>query len=416
MLIQTWFRQVAFAITCALFTIFNVRLILRPFQASHLASRANLIDLERAVQLEPSNAEYHDRLGQLLIYRGEDPEAAVSQYQVAVRLNHYVARYWLDLANAYLVTGRTSEQRDSLENAVLADPTTPDVAWQAANFFLLQGDREKALHNFRVVLANDPSRVDQTLQLCWRTTANVKELLDEAIPERPEVYFSLLHLLIQRQDTAAVKTVWNRLTSLKQSFPIQLAFPYFHFLLSEREVGAAERAWRELASLNRSLTNYLPSPRNLAVNGGFEEKILDGGFDWLYFPSPHVRVASDTSQFYSGTRSLSITFEGQNPSDAGIAQFIPVKPNTKYAFTAAYRTEEIMSASGPRFSIADAYTNTSYVLTEDFLGTSSWRLQQAEFQTGPNTDLVLLKLARQPAEPLIQGKMWIDDIQLVETQ
>ena len=43
--------------------------------------------------------------------------------------------------------------------------------------------------------------------------------------------------------------------------------------------------------------------------------------------------------------------------DAGIFQFIPVKPNTDYEFTAQYRAEELDTASGPRFSITDPYSD-----------------------------------------------------------
>ena len=71
----------------------------------------------------------------------------------------------------------------------------------------------------------------------------------------------------------------------------------------------------------------------------------------------------------------------------GISQFIPVKPNTDYEFSADSKTEDIESASGPRFAIVDAYTNHSYVLTDDLLGTNPWHLQQARFHTGPNTNL-----------------------------
>ena len=63
----------------------------------------------------------------------------------------------------------------------------------------------------------------------------------------------------------------------------------------------------------------------------------------------------------------------------------------------------------------DAYTNHSYVLTDDTLGTTPWRRQQARFQTGPNTNLLLLKIVRDPPGPLIRGKFWIDDVRLVET-
>ncbi|HEY3619899.1 MAG TPA: hypothetical protein VGK96_24075, partial [Candidatus Sulfotelmatobacter sp.] len=101
--------------------------------------------------------------------------------------------------------------------------------------------------------------------------------------------------------------------------------------------------------------------------------------------------------------------------DAGIAQLIPVKPDTDYEFSAESRTQDIDSASGPRFSITDAYTNGSYVLTDDMLGTNPWHKQQARFRTGPTTHLLLLKVVRQPAVPLIRGKLWIDDVRLVQT-
>ena len=96
---------------------------------------------------------------------------------------------------------------------------------------------------------------------------------------------------------------------------------------------------------------------------------------------------------------------GEMPRKSGIVQFIPVKPNTEYEFSAECRTEDIDTASGPRFAIMDAYTNSSYVLTDDTLGTTPWRLQQARFQTGPNTNLLLLKIVREPAAPLIRGKL-----------
>ena len=407
-------RQFSFAAACIVFAGLYLHLALRPYSASRLATIPTKDNLEKAIRLEPTNAEYRELLGRYLAFSEQNLDGGISSYRAAVDLNPYVARYWLDLASAYQVANRTSEQGESLERAVQGDPTTPHVAWEAANFFLVQGDREKALHHFRVVLANDPEKVDAALRLCWRATGDENQILNQALPGRPDLYFSFLRLLIHNQETAAAKNVWDRLVALNQAFSLQLAFPYFQFLLAQHEVEAAQDAWRQMASLNRSLLSYLPSRENLIVNGGFEDNVLNGGFDWSYLSNPHVALAVDTSEFHSGTRSLSITFDGQNPPDAGIYQFIPVKPNTEYEFSAAYRTAELVTASGPRFAIADAYTNASYVLTDDSMGTNPWRLQQARFQSGPNTKLVLLKIAREPARPLIRGKFWIDDLKLVE--
>jgi hypothetical protein len=407
-------RAFSFAAVCLILVGLYLHLVLRPYRASRLVAIPDLPNLQEAIRLEPSNAEYRELLGRSLALSAANLNDAISNYRTAVHLNPYVARYWLDLAGAYQVAGRTSEQEQSVEQAVEADPTTPHVAWEAANFFLVQGDQERALHNFRVVLANDPEAVDSVLQLCWRATGDANQILDQALPRRPDLYLSFLRLLVSKQEVAAAENVWSHLIGLQQTFPTNLAFPYFRLLIAKQEVAAAQAAWQQLASVNPSLQAYLPSRENLIVNGGFEENMLNGGFDWWVESNPHATLAIDTGQFYGGTRSLSVTFDGQNPPDAGIVQFIPVRPNTEYEFSAECRTEELETASGTRFAITDAYTNAPYVLTDDSLGTNPWRLQKARFQTGPDTHLLLLKIARQPAAPLIRGKLWIDDLQLVE--
>jgi tetratricopeptide (TPR) repeat protein len=409
-------RRFSFAAACFMVVALYLQFALRAYLASHLAATPDLSNLNKATRLEPSNAEYRELLGRNLALSGASLDEAISDYRTAVHLDPYEARYWLDLAGAYQVAGLISEQEQSVEHAVEADPTTPHVAWEAANFFLVQGDQERALRNFRVVLANDPEAVDSALQLCWRATGDANQMLDRALPRRPDLYLSFLRLLISKQEVAAAENVWNHLIALNQEFSTKLAFPYFRFLIAKREVAAAETAWQQLAKVDPSLQPYLPSRENLIINGRFEENVLNGGFDWWYESNPHAALAIDTSEFYGGTRSLSVTFDGLNPADAGILQFVVVKPNTVYEFSAQSRTEDIESASGPRFAIVDAYTNTSYVLTDDLLGTNPWRVQHARFQTGLNTNLVLLKIVRQPGAPLIRGKLWIDDLRLVEKQ
>lgn len=382
--------------------------------AARVAAVPDVPNLQRAIRLEPADAEYRELLGRNLALSPASLDEAIANYRSAVHLNPYDARSWLDLAGAYQIAGRTAEQAESVERAVEADPNTPHVAWEAANFFLIQGDQEKALRYFGVVMANDPQLVDAALQICWRATGDANQIVTQVLPRRPDLYLSFLHLLIARQEVAAAESVWEHLIALNQEFSPKLAFPYFRLLLAKQEVAAAQTAWQQAASVNRSLQAYLPSRQNLVVNGGFEENILNGGFDWWYQSNPHAAVAIDTSEFSGGTRSLLITFDGQSADDPGIFQFVPVKPNSQYEFSAQYRSEELDTASGPRFSIADAYTGTSYVLTDDILGTNPWHPEQAQFHTGPNTKLVLLKIVREPANPLIRGKLWIDELKLVE--
>ncbi|MHB8218124.1 MAG: carbohydrate binding domain-containing protein [Candidatus Sulfotelmatobacter sp.] len=414
--LRSTLRKFCFAGACFIVAGLYLLFTGRAYSAAHAAANPTLLNIQRAIQLEPSNAEYRELLGRNLALSGASLDEAISDYRTAVRLNPYESRYWLDLASAYQVAGRIDEEEQAVEHAVDADPTTPHVAAEAANFFLLQGNLEGALRHFRTVLANDPELVNPTLQLCWRVTGDANQIFDRALPRRLDLYSSFLQLLVSKQEVAAAENAWERLIGLQQIFPTKLAVSYFRLLLAKQEVAAAQTAWQQLAYVDEAIRPYLPSRENLIVNGGFEENLLNGGFDWWYESTPHAALAIDTDQFYQGTRSLSVTFDGRSVSEARISQFIPVKPDTDYEFNAESKTQDIDSASGPRFAIVDAYTNVSYVLTDDLLGTNPWHLQQARFHTGPKTNLLFLRIVRQPAAPLIRGKLWIDDVRLVEKQ
>ena len=412
--LRSAFRSFCFAGACLIVIGMYLSLTARAYFAAHLAAKPDLSNLQRAARLEPSNAEYRALLGRNFVLSGATLDEAISNYRTAVHLNPYEAHYWLDLAGAYQIAGQADEQAQSVEHAVEADPTTPHVAWEAANFFLIQGNLGKALPYFRTVLANDPAAVNPALQLCWRATGDANQMFDYALPRRADLYLSFLHFLVSEQEVAPAENAWDHLIGLQQAFPPSLSFPYFRLLIAKQEVSAAKNAWQQLAQVDQEIQAYLPSRENLIVNGGFEENLLNGGFDWWYEANPHAALAIDTDQFYGGTRSLSVTFDGRNAADAGIAQFIPVKPSTDYEFSVESRTQDIDSASGPRFVIADAYTNTSYLVTDDLLGTNPWHKQQAQFHTGPSTNLLFLKIIRQPTAPLIRGKLWIDDVRLAE--
>ncbi len=407
-------RRLAFAGLSFLFAAVYLTFAARAFWAAHLATRPDEPDIQKAIRLEPLNSEYPAVLARNLALSVATLDDAIANFRLAVKLNPYNSSYWLDLAGAYQLTGDTDQQAEAVQRAAAADPMTPHVAWQAANFFLLQGDVSKSLPYFHTVLANDPDATDSALQLCWRASGDANQIFDHALPQRPDLYLSFLRLLVAKQEIAAADIAWDHLIGLHQAFPARPALPYFRLLLAKQQVTSAVTAWRQLAQLDEQIRPYLPSPDNLVVNGGFEENLLNGGFDWWYDPNPNAKLAIDTNNFFSGTRSLSVTFNGRNAADAGITQFIPVKPDTDYEFSAQSKTQDIDSASGPRFAIADAYTLSAYALTDDLLGSNPWHKQKARFHTGPTTNLIFLKITRDPPGPLVRGRLWVDDLRLTE--
>ncbi len=90
------------------------------------------------------------------------------------------------------------------------------------------------------------------------------------------------------------------------------------------------------------------------MNGDFESEPLDGGLDWRVMPMQGVEAATDSSIFYSGTRSLEIRFfDAGNIFYRHVLQFVPVRPNARYRFTAYLRAAGITTDSGLFLQIQD---------------------------------------------------------------
>lgn len=366
-------------------------------------------NLSAAVSLEPGNAEYEHLLGAVYFFGREDPARALEHYRQAAALNPHVARYFLELAGVYHWQSRSEEEKQSLERAVLLDPKTPDVAWEAANFYLTQGDTVAALRQFRIVVENTSAQATTALDLAWRASHDIQQILQYAADSNPRAHLLLLQLMIDRKERDAARQVWDHLWAINTPFKPQDAFPYFQFLVDQNQTAEAREVWERLSEAYPALKPYKPAPGNLVVNSGFEEEMLNGGFDWRYASSPQVAVSIDTLTFHSGERALSLRYLGSS-ADAGIFQYIPVQPGTRYLLTVYVKAETVNSASGPRLAIVDARKGSTLLLTDDIVGSSGWRPVRGEFTTGPDTTLAQFKILRQPSEPAIRGQIWIDDV------
>jgi len=383
--------------------------------SSFFAGRVELSSLRVATRLDSTNADYFDRLGRGYMLVARDPGAAAAAYREAVHLNPHSARYWFDLANAYEILGDERARAGALEHAVQADPTTPDVAWEAGNLYLVQGQTDKALREFRVVLASASYQGDAAMQLCWRIDPDVDALLQNVVPNRAGAYVSFLYVLMQKQQSAGAAKVWSALMAAHESFELRILFDYIRYLVAGQDVEQARLAWQQAAAL-LGLDSYLPSRSNLIVNGDFSLNVLNGGFDWQYRKQDAVTLALDPSDFHGGHRSLSITFHGPGVSDAGILQIIPVRPQTTYDFTGYYKTSDLEGAGGPHFTIQDVYSENILFESAELRDASFWKSVNGEFTTGPDTKLVFLHVQRLPADNAIRGKLWIDDFHLVPKQ
>jgi tetratricopeptide (TPR) repeat protein len=404
-------RKLFSAIVLTLAALYTL-LAAREFVASWLGNHAQLKSLSRAAGLDQGNAEYRDHLGRYYDLVMHDPAGALPYYRAAVALNPHSARFWFDLASTYQVLGDTASQAAALEHAIQADSMTPDVAWEAANLYLVEGENEKALREFRVVMANDASLAGTAVQYCWRIKPDVDALLRDVVPQNVDAYTAFLNLLRDQGETAGTFKVWNALMASGQPFELPFVFDYLRYLIQHEEVDEAITVWQQAAA-RFGLASYLPSASNLIVNGTFNLNVLNGGFDWQYQKQPGVTLTLDPSDFHAGQRSLLITFDGPRITDAGIYQLIAVQPNTTYDFSAFYKAGELEGAGGPHLTVQDMYSQAVYYDSDELQQTGFWKSLDGEFTSGPDCKLIVLHIRRLPEGSPIRGKLWVDDFHLV---
>jgi hypothetical protein len=404
-------RKRIFLSSCCLLGTLYAALSAAYFLAAAYAQKLDLASLQKAIRLDPGNAEYRYELGRYEMLISQEPESAAQSFRAALSLNPHDSRYWLELANAYHVLGATQAQRSALERAIEVDPQTPQTAWQVANFYWARGEDGRFLQKMAVVLQNDPELAPAALERVWRIRPDIDYLLQNVVRDNAAAYSSLLALMVSHQEMNAAAKVWDRLVQLGQPIERRLVFDYVQFLVEHHEARESALAWHQAGVLS-GLEPYQPSPRNLIVNGDFGLPILNGGFDWLYEKSPEVSLALDPVEVHLGQQSLSLDFDSHGLDDVGIRQMIPVSPNSTYRFSCYFKTEELRGAGGLDFVLQDRFSGKSYFQSQEMKDAPFWKPLSGDLTTGSDTSLLMLSIRRFPAGGAIRGKLWIDDVSL----
>ena len=207
------------------------------------------------------------------------PDAAIEPYQAAIRLNPFDARTWFDLAAVYQYQGRTGLQENALQHAIDEDPTTPDVAWEAANLYAVQGETDKALKEFRIVLENDPYRPPEALPCAGGLILTLTRCSAMSCRLCRRFIRGFWGFWYRKNRLAAAAKVWSAMAQLGQ--PIERGYVLGISAISSpaREVDHAQLGWQQVSGLCQ-LSAYQPTSANLVVNGDFSLDMLNGGFDW----------------------------------------------------------------------------------------------------------------------------------------
>ncbi|MDD5544822.1 MAG: tetratricopeptide repeat protein [Acidobacteriia bacterium] len=264
------------------------------------------------------------------------------------------------------------------------------------------------------------------------------------VPMKLDDQLWALGYFAQKREWEAASVAWNNLVShfapdalansRRPALTMEKTVPYINMLIAAGRVDEATEAW----NTGLRLTHYLEgsasraemrnplslaeiggdpdSLNNLLFNYAFQRPTLNGGFDWVVQSISGVTVQIDRQVFLKNHRSLLIDFLGKGNVDyAGLVQYVPVRPDQQYEFVALVKSEGLTTDEGPRFELYDYAKPALMVQSPQVLGDHDWFELRATMDAGPDTHLLAVRLRRaasQKFDNLIQGRLWIDHVEL----
>jgi hypothetical protein len=377
----------------------------------------------QAIAWDPNNPAYYAELARLTehSFKEGNVKESIDLYQHATALSPHNADYWAALGYLYEWDGQPENAQAAFERASFLFPGSVVISWKMGNFYLRQGRLDLAFPSLQKAMLGDLDLAHSSFELVWQASGDPHLIAAKLVPERQDLLLAYLDYLVttDRMDEAA--RVWKRLVEKGFESEPRAAFPYLDALIQHRQIDQLKDAWMNLEKTNPPRFGDRVSDTNLITNGDFESKILNGGLDWRISPTAGVVVSVDSVNYFDGTHSLRIRFDGKhNLFYESIFQYVPVKANTTYRFSGYMRIQDITTDSGLRFQCFDADEPAKPVFESDNLvGTTSWLPQQAEFTTGPATRLLVIRVVRPASRKFdnqIAGTAWIDRMSLSEVE
>ena len=410
--LQRWIVLSFAAIVSTLITFAAIPI----WRADALSSQHTESGWTRAAELESGNGEYWYDLGVFhrLDFDHADLRKSIAELRRALADDPRSAYYWADLGDTFEAIGDADAARDAFQNAQRSFPASGEVHWRFGNFLLRQGENRSAFAEIHSALVSDPRLTELAVSRIWRATNDEHALLDSVLPNTDAALTKALEYFGNAGETDAAIAAWRKIVAAQRPEPVKLSFTLIDLLANHQRSSDATKVWSEALRLSGGRS---PAGESLIFDGGFEGDSANGGLDWRMQPEKGFAYEYDATTFHSGKRALRIDFDGsQNVDFQQIWQRVPVKPSTRYQFSAWLRTTAISTDSGIRFEIRQDGKSAPAFLLDSLTGDREWTAEQTQFTTAPDTTFLVVIVRRTLSKKFdnqISGTAWIDDVSLL---
>jgi hypothetical protein len=406
------FLYIFFSAAAIFIYIVLIWLLSKPFIGRLSLGNADEHGLLAALRRDSGNSAYHYLLGRYYQINiiSADIEKAIEHYRESIRISPLQANVWIDLSKAYRANGQAAQSEQSLERALKLSPNNPDLMWEAGTFWLINNEPAKAVAALKRYILLAPMKQNDVYSLCWSLRLDNTYILQNLLPDSYAYRSGYLSYLIGTGHASAAGDAWKTIDINNLDKPLFLK--YVNFLISSGFYDEAWTIWKEVTGKMEGLEKHEDS--SLVWNPGFEQAMLNGGFDWTISEVEGANVFLDDSVRMSGSRSLGISFDGLHNADISAArQVVRVKPSSKYSLKGYVRTDSLTTTNGIFLNVAGHKCDSLNKRSEVITGTVFWKDLSVDFETPVDCRAITISIRREKSNKFdnkIEGTAWIDGI------
>jgi hypothetical protein len=386
-------------------------------------------NLSRAIRYDPSNSELWWLHGRSRHYSIDpvDIPGAINDYSQALHLNPRNGQAWLDLADCYERIRESDKAEKALQNALRVWTYSPQIRWQAGNFYLMRGNLDKMYECFKMASEYDLGKLGIAIQMAWKADPDHKAIYGKLIPDQLPHRLAYFDFLVSQDELDLARTAWegSLASPVPASFVFKVSIVFFYLdrLLAQNRVEDALQAWREaLRKSGSDLTDNRVDMagahaqpglgENLVWNGSFENEILRGGWDWRFPDSQEFELRTDLEDPMDELRSLRLSFAGTNINLSHLSQIVPTPVPGAYQLEFYAKTNGLTTDRRP-FIMVQGFPNpqSADARTDMFPESSSWKKYSVQFTVKAGGKAVRLLLRRELSQKLdskMKGMLWLD--------
>ncbi len=373
--------------------------------AELLYGRGTPASVERAAVLAPGNVQCDRRKAELAEAPGLNPAKAERALQAVLRARPHDSEALIALGlQAEARSNFVAAERDLVEAA--GHDKGYDPRWSLANYYFRREDGRNFWKWARAAceMAYEPTPL---FRLLWNRTDDATEILDRAIPNRPEILRQYLAFLMDGPQWESSSAVAKRILERPEVQDVPLLMAYCDRLLAAKRGRDALDLWNALA-LRGLIAFGQAEPGRGPVNGAFRTPPGGSGFDWRIAPVEGIETAQDQP-------GLRLSFSGDEPEAwEPLWQYVVLKAGTRYRMAFQYASSGVEQGSGLRWRVVDITGHPEVAAESDELSHEGWGDGSVVFTTptGMRLGRLVLTYRRAPGTTRIQGSIRLRSIAL----